>query len=231
MSGGPFRFPRSAAAVRLVRLAVPLAAACLAGCALSRPPTADARIEGAARRLAEAPSDSARRAVTLDLLASAGLTPLAGERFAFGSPEVLAGFVPGRVPAERDTLVVVAAGRSGASVAAVVEAVRMLVEAAAQNEGPERSVLVALWEPGRTAAQGLADVRAFPLWPSDAVRGVLVVNAAGPGVEVPAGPSATVEPDGASAAALATRIQELAARPVRSDTSAVRADSADVPLN
>ncbi len=229
MSGGPFRFPRSHTPVRSVCLAVSLglAAACFAGCALSRQPTADSRIEAGTRHLAEAPSDSARRAVTRHLLASAGLTPLAGERFTFGSPEVVAGFVPGRVPVERDTLVVVAAG--GASAAVVAEAARALVEAAARNEGPERSVLVALWEPGRTAEQGLADVLAFGLWPSDAIRGVLVVNAALAPDEPPVASFATGTPDGASAAALAARIRELAARPVRSDTSA--ADPASVLLN
>lgn len=216
-----------------LRLAVALAlGAAVAGCALFRPaPTADERVRDVARRLAEAPSDSARRAVAVDLLAAAGLTPLAGEQFEYNpAAPVVAGFVPGRTPVERDTLVVVAADLSGPEAAVVVEAARALVETATRNEGPERSVLVALWAPGRTTEQGLADVLAFPLWPSAAVRAALVVgaDAAPAGARGLAVQSARATPDGASAAALAARVRVLAARPVRPDTTG--RDSVQAPL-
>ena len=142
-------------------------------------------------------------AVTQALLAEAGVTPLAGERFTYGPAPVVAGFVPGRVSGLRDTLVVVAARGGGPEAAVAIDAVRRLVERATRNEGPQRSVLVALWSPGRLPEQGLADVLAFPLWPRDAVAAFTVVE----GVRL----------DAASAEALAARVTTLAARPAPSE--------------
>jgi hypothetical protein len=217
-----------------VRNALPPSALALAlglavtGCALLPPaPTSDERARDAARRLQGAPSDSARYAVAVNLFTAAGLTPLAGERFTYRrlSP-VVAGFVPGRTPGERDTLVVVAGDLSGPSAGAVVEAARLLAETAARNEGPERTVLVALWGATGSPQEGLADVLAFPLWPAGAVRGVLVVGGL-PGREGPAPPEApplSVSPDGVAPAVLVDQALALAARPVRA--GAVSGDSA-----
>ena len=175
-----------------------------AGCALfGPPPTPDARVAALAARLDAAETDSARVVVAQTLLAHAGVTPLAGERFAYGPETVVAGFVPGRVFGLRDTLVVVAASLAGPEAAVVLDAARRLVDVATRNEGPRRSVLVALWSPARTPADGLADVRAFPLWSRAAVAEVLVAGEAG----VP------VRPDAAASAALVARVLARAARP------------------
>lgn len=167
-------------ALAVLALAVPTA-----GCGLLRsPPSAAERLAATARRLAEAPTDSARATVAVALFEEAGLTPLAGDRFAYGPSDdvsgtgrVVAGFVPGRAPGARDTLVVVAASIGGADAAVLIEAARLLAETADRvGADPGRSVLVALWRPGVEPAQGLSDVLAFPLWPRGAVRRVLVVG-------------------------------------------------------
>lgn len=176
----------SLAALAVLALAVPAA-----GCGLLRsPPSPAERLAATARRLGEAPTDSARAAVAVALFREAGLTPLAGDRFEYGrsgtgASRVVAGFVPGRAPGARDTLVVVAASIDGADAAVLVEAARGLVYAADRvGADPGRSVLVALWSPDAGQAQGLLDVLAFPLWPRGAVRRVLVVGDAPTGVGV-----------------------------------------------
>lgn len=181
MSGGPFCFPPApvtSALLRFVRpLAVVLAGALVAGCGLFRPPPSPAeRLAAASQRLAEAPSDSARRALAVGLLREAGLTPVAGDQYGYGA-KVVAGLVPGRTPFVRDTLVVVAAGIDSPAAVPLAEAGRRLVDAADKiGAEPGRSVLVALWGAGRTPDAGLADVLAFPLWPREMVRTVLVVG-------------------------------------------------------
>lgn len=165
--------------LRLARpLAALLAGALVAGCGLFRPPPSPAeRLAAASQRLAEAPSDSARRAVAVGLFQEAGLTPVAGDRYGYGAG-VVAGFVPGRTPLARDTLVVVAAGIDSPAAVPLIEAGRRLVDAADEvGAEPGRSVLVALWGEGRAPGAGLADVLAFPLWPREAVRAVFVAGA------------------------------------------------------
>lgn len=195
--------------VRLVLLAAALAS--IAGCALFRPPLTPAeRLALDVQRLAAAPTDSARMAVAADLSAQAGLTPLAGRQFTYG--RVVAGFVPGRSPLARDTLVVVAAAIDGPYAVPLIAAGRRMVDAAVRRGAdPGRSVLVALWPAGRTPERGLAEVLAFPLWPRSAVRHAVVV--------VPASPE-TVVPDlfqpppgepGAVADAIARHVLKLAA--------------------
>ena len=166
-------------ATRSALLAVLALAA--AGCGLLRSAPSDAeRLAETARRLAEAPTDSARTAVAVALLREAGLTPVAGDRFEYGLPgagRVVAGFVPGRAPLARDTLVVVAASIAGADAAVLAEAARRLVEAADQTGAdPGRSVLVALWSTDFGPALVPGEVLAFPLWPRGAVRQILLVG-------------------------------------------------------
>jgi hypothetical protein len=160
-------------------------AAALSACGLTRgPQTLAEQTARTAERLAAAPTPDARRAVAVTLFAEAGLTPLAGLRSESGARfevgALVAGFVPGRRAGFRDTLVVLAAAIDGPHAATLVEAARLIAEQAdTHGDAPQRSVLAALWPAGLTPDDGLAAVRAFPLWPPGAVR-LTVVLADGP---------------------------------------------------
>jgi hypothetical protein len=130
--------------------------------------------------LAEAGSAAERRALLVDRLRAAGLTPLAGPSYEAGaSAPVVGGFIPGRHPALRTTLVVVAQPLDGPHVAATMEAVRTLVAASRNGAAPERSLLVAFWSPSRGAEVGAADVLRLPVWPASGVHRLLLVGADG----------------------------------------------------
>ncbi len=155
----------------------------LGACALTRGPLTPAeRLVRTQQRLDAAPTPDARRDVAEVLFTEARLSPVAGTRRAFG--RVVAGIVPGRRPYFRDTLVIVAAALDGPHAATLVEAARAVaVEANTRGANPERSVMVALWPAGLTPEQGVAAVRAFPLWPPDAVHRTLVLaDGLSPGV-------------------------------------------------
>ena len=164
--------------VALTAFAVTMPACALTGGPLSP----SERIDRTQQRLNTAPTPDARRAAAAALFAEAHLTPSAGSRFVYGTAPVVAGLVPGRRPGLRDTLVIVAAALDGPHAATLVEMARTVaLEANTRGAMPERSVLVALWPSGLTAEQGIAAVRAFPLWPSDSVHLTLVlVDGLGP---------------------------------------------------
>lgn len=151
-------------------------AATLSACGLTRSPqTLAERTAHTSQRLDAASTPDARRAVLVALLAEAGLTPIAGTRFEAG--DLVAGFVPGRRASRRDTLVVVTTAADGPAAAALVEAARLMVARAdSHGDTPERSVLVALWPAGASRAEGLAAVRAFPLWSPASVHTILVLD-------------------------------------------------------
>lgn len=166
-----------------------LASAALSACALTRGPVTPAeRLVRTQQRLGAAPTPDARRDVAEALLTEARLSPVAGARRAFG--RVVAGIVPGRRPGLRDTLVVVAAAIDGPHAATLIETARAVAERAnTRGDMPERSVLVALWPAGLTPDQGVAAVRAFPLWPAGAVRLTLVLaDGLSPVLGTPASP-------------------------------------------
>ncbi len=156
----------------------------LAGCALSRgPQTLAERTADTRQRLDAATTPDARRDEAVQLLAGAGLTPIAGVRgpsARYTAGRLVGGVVPGRSYGLRDTLVVAAAALDGPSAATLVEAARLLTARAdARGDWPQRSILVVLWDAGLSADEGLAAVRAFPLWPRGAVLQTVVVTGDG----------------------------------------------------
>ncbi len=174
--------------MRSVALLLAVSAA-LCACALTRGALTPAeRLVRTQQRLDAAQTPDARRDAAEALLTDARLSPIAGTRRAFG--RVVAGIVPGRRPYLRDTLVVVAAALDGPHAATLVEMARAVaLEANTRGAMPERSVMVALWPAGLTPEQGVAAVRAFPLWPADAVRMTLVLaDGLAPGLGTPESP-------------------------------------------
>ena len=171
------------------------------------------RLDDLSEALAEAGSDAARTQIAADALAVSGVAPLAdarvlgkGGRFVVGvDGQTLAGWIPGRVPLHKDSLIVVAASRDGVSDLALIEASRMLVASGAYTQIPARSVLVVLGD----------DVRApLRLWNREAVLSVLRVGTAGPD-SLAGRPVQALAPE-ANAATLAARLYEalsLAATP------------------
>lgn len=127
-------------------------------------------------RLSQAVTPEARVLAVAGRFRDFGLSPLARGRFTFGTPPVVAAFVPGHDPILRGDLVVVTAGLSGPDVAEVLEAGRLLVAMQPDNE-PRRSVLVAFWPAGLEVEAGLASVAAVPVWPDSARTATLVVGA------------------------------------------------------
>lgn len=119
-----------------------------------RPPSAPVeadtdRLDGLAEALDEAETEAEREAVLSAGLRSAGVAPVADARvpggvetFRVGS--VLAGWIVGRHPVQRDSLVVVVAPRDGRSELALIEAARLLVARSAYTQTPERSVLLVI---------------------------------------------------------------------------------------
>ena len=151
-------------------------------------------------------------------LARAGATPLAdggrGARWTApdgGSPDVLAAaFVPGRDPLARSELVVLSADLDGPAAAAVLEAVRVLVERSTWRTAPERSVEVVLW---RGAPP---DPARAPLWTRANVRAVLVVGRPAPGLADIGAEALPADGDSvALAQRIVDRVTELARRPAR----------------
>ncbi len=178
MPGGPFPFDDSASSpvARLLLLLL------LGGCALSRSPqTLAERTADTRQRLSAPATPAARRDAAIQLLAGAGLSPVAGLRgpaARYAAGRLIGGFVPGRSYGLRDTLVVVAAALDGPYAATLVETSRLLTARAdSQGDWPQRSILVVLWDAGLSVEDGLAAVRAFPLWPRGAVRETVVVSA------------------------------------------------------
>ena len=130
----------------------------LVGCSWLRPappellesPSLD-RIERVhrSRRRAESPRD--RRLVVGELLASLGVTPLAGgaapfdqRRYRVGSGDTLVGgLVPGRHPVIRSELVVARMDAADPGVATLLEATRVLVARSKTGNVPGRSLLIA----------------------------------------------------------------------------------------
>lgn len=155
--------------------------ALLAGCTLARgPQTLAERTADTRQRLDAAPTPDARREVALGLLGRTGLSPLAGLRgpgARYAAGRLVGGFVPGRTYGLRDTLVVVAAALDSPPAATLVETARLLTARAdARGDWPQRTILVVLWDAGMSADEGLAAVRAFPLWPRGAVLQMIAVT-------------------------------------------------------
>lgn len=177
MPGGPFPFDDSASspvARSLVFLVL------LSGCALARgPQTLAERTADTRQRLDAAATPDARRDAAVHLLAGAGLSPVAGLRgpaARYTAGRLVGGFVPGRSYGLRDTLVVVAAALDGPHAATLVETSRLLTARAdSRGDWPQRSILVVLWDAGLSAEDGLAAIRAFPLWPRGAVFQTILV--------------------------------------------------------
>ena len=198
------------------------------GCAGSRPP-----LEATRLRLAEAATPEARAVAVAERLATTGVAPLAGgftrplptPVYTFGAPPIVGGIVPGQVPLRRLELLVVATALDGPFLAETIEAARALI-ARRPHGRPQRSVLVAAWPTGLAPAEGLARIRAVPLWPDSLRIATLVV---GPGA-----------PDGTTALAasrltgdvLVARIVEaaLALADAPPDTASSPPDSAAVAL-
>lgn len=174
----------------------------IAGCVGSRPP-----LEATRLRLAAAATPEARTAAAVERLATTGVAPLAGgfvrplpaPVYAFGTPPIVGGIVPGQTPARRLELVTLATALDGAAAAETIEAARHLVARRPHGE-PARSVLVALWPMGLTPAEGLARVNAMPLWPDSLRIATLVV-----GPTAPAGATA-LDAAGLTGEALVARI-------------------------
>ncbi|MEM1057070.1 MAG: hypothetical protein AAGI52_16230 [Bacteroidota bacterium] len=106
-----------------------------------------------ARALGDAKTMEEQDAVRVAALRAAGIAPIAPGR-ARGSTEAfrvgkksLVGWVIGREPVRRDTLVVVSAPRDGMSDLALAEAARMLVARSVFTQTPARSVLVVIGDP------------------------------------------------------------------------------------
>ena len=130
--------------------------------------------------LDDAENDAEREAVMERALRGAGVAPLADRRvpggvgrFRLGAS--LAGWIPGRRPVHRDSLVVVVAPRDGQADLALVEAARLLSARGAYTQTPERSVLVVLGDDAAPATR---------LWDRSLVVATL---GAGPGPDSLAG--------------------------------------------
>ncbi len=136
---------------------------------------------GLADSLAAAQSTTPRRAFLRRELVRAGVTPfgdgglVATYQTDLGVP-VVGGFVPGRSPLGRSELVIVGTRADGPAAAAVLEAARVLVERSLWTSQPERTVEVAFW----SAGDGIRQVIRSSLWPSGAVRAVVMVGPQGP---------------------------------------------------
>ena len=120
------------------------------------------RLADLAEDLAEAETRAERLAVSAAALRAAGVNPIAdaavpgdeGGRFVVGAAgETLAGWIPGRIPLHRDSLVIAVAPRDGTADLALVEAARMVVARGAYTQTPARSVLVVLGEDVEAAAR------------------------------------------------------------------------------
>jgi hypothetical protein len=120
-----------------------------------------------------------------------------------GSVEVSAaavnvlGYVPGRDPHLASELVLVAAAMDGrgtvagssmpdtseyaVGAAAILEAARVLAGLAGSGQGPDRTVLFALFAGSRQDDSGARAWLANPTWPADATREVVLVGASDPG--------------------------------------------------
>lgn len=136
----------------------------------------EARLESLAEALAEAETAEARTAVLERALRSAGVAPLADAEVPGGIGQyrmggTLAGWIVGRHPVQRDSLVVVRAPIDGSADLALIEAARLLVARSVYTQTPERSVLVVL---GDDAAPALR------LWDRSLVVGAIRVGP-GPG--------------------------------------------------
>ena len=130
------------------------------------------RLENWAEALGDAKTQNEHRTVLEGILRGAGVAPLADRRvpggtgtFSLGTS--LAGWVPGRHPVRRDSLVVVVAPREAGADLALAEAVRMLVSRGAYTQTPERSVLVVLGTDAAPAAR---------LWNRSLVHAALAVG-------------------------------------------------------
>ena len=165
-----------------------LALGVVAGCALVQPPVAPDlarpdpdRLDAARARLDDAETLSARRLALVDLVASVGVTPLAGgaapddlRRYALGAPDSLVGgFVPGRHPVARGELVTVRTDVGGAAAVELLEASRILVQRSMVENVPSRSLLVAFQsttDPLTADARPLAQGIETALWVSARVH-------------------------------------------------------------
>ena len=102
-----------------------------------------------AEAVAKATTDAGRDAVLSGALRSAGVAPVADGsvpggvgNYRFGN--VLAGWIVGRHPVQRDSLLLVHAPRDGRSELALIEAARLLVARSAYTQTPERTVLLVI---------------------------------------------------------------------------------------
>ncbi|MEM6328257.1 MAG: hypothetical protein AAF791_14170 [Bacteroidota bacterium] len=141
------------------------------------PVEADAeRIAALAESLTEAGTEAEREAVLTAALRSAGVAPLADARVPGGIGtyrvgNVLAGWIVGRHPVRRDSLVVITAPRDGRSDLALIEAARLLVARSVYTQTPEQSVLLVI---------GDDPAPALRLWNRDLISGAVRVGE-GPG--------------------------------------------------
>ena len=178
---------------RLSRLLLVCLALAVAGCAggdtVPRDPyeLSERALFDALDRLNEPVVDSAavaeRSAFAARRMQTAGLMPAFASSFRVEAGggldsrgEHVLGYVPGRHPSHADTLVIVAAALEGAAAAAVLETARRLALEALDDVVPERTLLVALWNPSRPPAQGVADFLARPTWGLDRVVRAVVLG-------------------------------------------------------
>ena len=165
--------------ISLLALAASVA---VAGCLVPvRRPDRTVRLDAA--RVAEVQasistaSGPARRAVILGQLAEAGLTPLADGSFQAGLDGTLVGgWIPGREPIARPSLVVVGVGADDPEASVVLEAARLLVGRSQRELVPARSVLFLVWDGTRSSLEAIEAVRRSALWPRGLVRAALVVG-------------------------------------------------------
>lgn len=117
-----------------------------------------------------------------DQMRAAGLMPVFASSFFLTGAATdpagahVLGYVPGRNPNYADTLVVVAADVDRPGAAAALETARRLALEALDTQVPAHTVLIALWVPPRTGAQGLADYLAHPTWGLDQIERILLVT-------------------------------------------------------
>ena len=139
-----------------------------------------ARVEAVHSALSEAANGEPRWLAAADALRRAGLTPIADagrpgrERgfgfVALGARPLVAGFIPGRVPLHRDSLLIVRVALTPGDASAAVEAARQVAARSAYGVLPARTVLLVL-DP--QPAQPLDVLRVLPVWDRALVVGRL----------------------------------------------------------
>lgn len=140
----------------------------------SAPVEADARhLRDLAKAIRAAQTPAERDLVLTSALRRAGVAPAAdahvpgGDEGTYAVGGRLVGWIVGRQPVRRDTVVVVMAPRDGVSDLAMVEATRLLVGRSAYTQTPERSVMVVIGEGTRVPR----------LWDRTRIRSVVAVGA------------------------------------------------------